>query len=32
VRFRRVAGKVLLSNPWGDWIALTGAEFEAVSQ
>lgn len=27
VRFREVAGRVLVTNPWGDWLALMPGEF-----
>ncbi|MCK6588372.1 MAG: His-Xaa-Ser system radical SAM maturase HxsB [Polyangiaceae bacterium] len=30
IRFRKVAGKILLTNPWGDWIALSPEEFDEL--
>ncbi|MFO0608996.1 MAG: His-Xaa-Ser system radical SAM maturase HxsB [Polyangiales bacterium] len=30
VRFREVAGRVVVTNPWGDWAALTREEFDVL--
>jgi len=30
IRFRQVGEKILLTNPWGDWIALTPQEFDEL--